>query len=74
MAARNPYSSVGKGTRLGAEEMRINGLSPGRDKTSSSPKLPHWLWGPPSLLCNGYRETFSGRGGGGGREAPGAKT
>ena len=32
MAARKLYSSVGKGTRLHAEETRINGSSPGKDK------------------------------------------
>ena len=25
-----------------------------RDKIFSSPKCPDWLWGPPSLLFNGY--------------------
>ena len=28
--------------------------------TSSSPKRPHWLWGPPNLLFSGYKSSFLG--------------
>jgi hypothetical protein len=35
------------------------GSIPGRDKRpSSTPQRPDRLWGPPSLLSNGYRELF----------------
>jgi len=43
------------------------GLSHGLDEGGSithsskkffSPKGPHWLWGPPNLLFNGYWELF----------------
>jgi len=34
----------------------IQGSIPGRGKRFfSSPTRPDWLWGPPSLLFNGYR-------------------
>jgi hypothetical protein len=42
----------------------VRGLSPCRaesfERFLSSPKRPHRLWGPPSLLFNGYRCSFPG--------------
>jgi hypothetical protein len=34
------------------------GLIPGRERFLSSPRRPNRLWGPPSLLSNGYRWRF----------------
>jgi hypothetical protein len=54
---RNRDSSVGIATGY-----RLDGRSsiPGRDKIFSSPQRPDRLWGPPSLLFNGYRGSFPG--------------
>jgi hypothetical protein len=39
----------------------VRGSNPGRGKIFfSSPKRPDGLWGPPSLLFNGYRGFFPG--------------
>jgi hypothetical protein len=45
------YNSAGIATSYGLED---RDSIPGRGKTSSSPQRPDWLWGPPTLLCNGY--------------------
>jgi hypothetical protein len=42
----------------------VRGSNPDRGKIFSSPKRPVWLWGPPSLLVNGYWGYFPGGGGG----------
>jgi hypothetical protein len=39
----------------------LYGLNPSTGKTLfSSPNDPEWLWGPPSLLFNGYQNSFLG--------------
>jgi len=41
--------------------LTVRGLNPGTDKwLFSAPKLPDRVWGPPSLLFNGYRRSFLG--------------
>jgi hypothetical protein len=49
----NQDSSVDIVTRLQAKQ--TGGWIPNKGKRSfSSPNRPDWIWGPPSLLCNGY--------------------
>jgi hypothetical protein len=53
---RSRDSSVGIAT-----DYELDGpgsIPPGSAKLSSSPQRPDRLWGPPSLLSNGYRGTF----------------
>jgi hypothetical protein len=35
-------------------------ISSGRGKIFSFPQCADWLWGPPSLIFNGYWASFSG--------------
>jgi hypothetical protein len=58
--------SVGIATCYGIHDRGIGIQFPVRSITVSSPRRPHRLWIPPSLLCNGYWGLYprgkSGRG------------
>jgi hypothetical protein len=43
---------------LQTEWLKVHSLSPGRVKIFTSPYQPDWLWGPVSLLSNGYCGIF----------------
>jgi hypothetical protein len=53
---------IATGYRLDDQGVRVR--VPAGAKIFSSPQRPDRLWGPPSLLSNGYRELLH-RGGGG---------
>ena len=44
----------------GYEQYRPGFESKQRQKFVSSPKLPDWLWGPPSLIFHGNQGYFTG--------------
>jgi hypothetical protein len=48
-------SSVGIATRYGLNDRNVGVRVPAGSKMFSSPQRPDRLWGPPSLLSNGYR-------------------
>jgi hypothetical protein len=52
---RDQDSSVGIATSYGQDDL---GSIPGMTRCFSSPQRPDWLWGPPSLLPNGYQGRF----------------
>jgi hypothetical protein len=56
---KSQESSVGIATRTWAGQLRIQGLISGTgNRFFSSPLCPDWLWGPVSLLYNGYQGLF----------------
>jgi hypothetical protein len=60
-AAESRDSSVGIATRLRAGRSGFQGsISGGGWEFFSSPPRPERLWGPPSLLFNGYQGHFPG--------------
>jgi len=61
IVARSGSSTIG--TRIGpwVGHSSDHGLISDRDKRYfSSPMHPHWLWGPPTVLCSGYRGSYCG--------------
>ena len=62
ICSRGWHGVVGTVTCLLRAKQQCYGLSPGRGRRHfSSTQRPHNLWGPLSVLCNGYDE--GGRGG-----------
>jgi hypothetical protein len=52
------HSSVGIATGYGLDNPSIRSSSPGRIKNFLSLRRPDRLWGPTSLVSNGYRGLF----------------
>jgi hypothetical protein len=50
--------SVGIATSYGLDDRGVGVLVPVGSRILSSPRRPDRLWGPPSLLSNGYRRLF----------------
>jgi hypothetical protein len=48
-------SSVGTATGCGLDDREVRVGVPVGSRILSSPRCPDRLWGPPSLLSNGYR-------------------
>jgi hypothetical protein len=63
---RSRGSVVGIATGYGLDDIVVGFQSPVGSRILSSPRRPYRLWGPPSLLSNGYQGLFLR---GGGREA-----
>jgi hypothetical protein len=63
---RSRDSVVCIATGYGLDDPGFGVLVPVASRISSSPRRPDRLWGPPSILCGGYRTLFlreqSGRG------------
>jgi hypothetical protein len=53
-------SAVGIATRYGLDNRGVRVQVPVGLRIFSSPCRSDWLWGPPSLLYNGYQGSFSG--------------
>jgi hypothetical protein len=51
----NRHSVVGTATGYGLDDRGIGVRVPVGSRIFSSPRRPDRLWGPPSLLSNGYR-------------------
>jgi hypothetical protein len=58
LSRRNPDSAVHVATGYGLEVRGIGVRVPVGVRFFSSPRSPDRLWGPPSLLFDGFREFF----------------
>jgi hypothetical protein len=54
----NPQSAVGIATGYGLDDEGVGVRVLAGSRIFSSPPRPDRLWGPPSLLFNGYRGLF----------------
>jgi hypothetical protein len=52
---------AGIATGYGLDDRGVGLRVPVRSRILSSPRRPHWMWGPPSLLHNGYLGLFPRR-------------
>jgi hypothetical protein len=54
-------SAVGIAIAFGMDDRGVGVLERSRSRIFASPYRQDWLWGPLSLLSNGYREPFPSR-------------
>jgi hypothetical protein len=59
-SVRNRDSAIGIATGYGMDDRGVGVRVPVGSRIFSSPRRPDRLWGPPNLLSNGYRHSFSG--------------